>query len=228
MELGLITKNTRIIGGIIVILSGIVSIFLGLIFFPLIYTGYDPFSEGLIWAIYGVVIVFCGSILIYDRTWGGWVALICAPFPIMELPILALSHKEIPLWVVIGPGLAALGVLLGLLTKREFNIIKKQDTFTEEALISVESELSDKYGVKEIEYFGRYFGGLLFLTEFNKDSHGLKIELLYFLHNILNRKVILASKMIPDSSQLKDNLYYLFRLKYGTLKTNIKEISFFK
>ncbi len=230
--LNFITRRLRIIGGISAIVGGLFIIIMGpILFFPF----FSRSEERLLWFVIGAGIITAlgGGILIYDKVGGGVLAVISG---MMSFGLIILSDiwgsldmMEMSPWVVIGPGISAFGGFLGILTNPECKIIKKQNTIIQETLISVESKLFENHGVKAIEYFGHYFGGLLFLTEFNEKDYGLKIGgLISFLENILNQKIILALKMIPNSSQFEDTMYYLYRLKREFLKFSIKRMEFFK
>lgn len=177
----------------------------------------------------GVGVIFGGVLLVINKKGGGglgiggsvmsFIAIIMSVFS--DAPV---ANPPAP-WFMAGSGLAILGSILGLATSTEYKIVQERDRFMEETLKSFKETLFEEFNVVKIEFIGRQFGALLFLVEFKDNDGRYKRVLISNLENLMNQRVILTSKMIPDSAYFKDDMYYLDRVKHGILKTTMRRIT---
>ena len=225
------TKLWRRVGGYIAIIGGILLIITGTNIFPPL-SLFDMTEGSLLFIIgLGSGIILGGILLIMDIMEGGGVGIGCAASGFMVVLMLAIitdlsGDYHFSWWCILGPSIAILGSIIGFLQATEFKVVR--DNIIEEILYSIENILLEKFNVVKIEYYGRYFGGMLFLIEFKNSQNEQKFELLSYLESTLNQKVCLASKVIPESTLLQDNMYYLFRLKHNIPKTGVREINFIR
>ncbi len=226
------TKYVRRVSGTTTIIGGLILLIIGVIFIPLLgpFGAIDndiamSFTGGS-----GILAILGGTLLLMDKMEGGGVALGGAVMSFTLFLMTGFTDDAdalfIPLWFLVGPGITVLGGSIGLMAASDFKVIKKNDIKIEETLHPLEKIFLEKFNVLKIEYYGRYFGGLFFLIEFKNGQDAQKFELLSFLESTLNQKVCLASKMIPESTLLKDNMYYLFRSKHNIPITRVREMNF--
>lgn len=215
-------------GGYLAIVGGILLIITGTNIIPLLSVFTADMDSPLITIGLGSGVVLGGILLIKDIMEGGGIGIGCtAMYFSMFIIFTAFSGGGNSFWLgLLALGIAFFGSVIGLLQSPEFKV--KKDEKIEEILHPLENILLEKFNILKIEYYGRYFGGLFFLIELKDGQDEYILELLAFLEGTLNQKVCLASKVIPESILLKDDMYYLFRLKHNILKTGRRRIDFIR
>ncbi|MHA1266344.1 MAG: hypothetical protein ACTSRS_14015 [Candidatus Helarchaeota archaeon] len=230
----MLIQKKQILGGFFTIAGGLLLIYTGGILLPFLFASSTYLSINriaLVIFVVGIMTIMAGALILMNKKPGGGIAIGCAVLSIGLFVLLGFSDDSanrinVPLWFLSGPGVTAFGGLIALLTESKLIITKENNLLIDEAIFAIKQELEKLYAIEKIDYVGRNFGGLLFIVDYTATSTVNTMELINFLEKTLNEKVIIATKMIPDSSKFKDDMYYLRLLKHGFLKTIIKRFTF--
>lgn len=222
------TKQGREAGGIISILGGIYLIILNIIAIP---TGIHLNFFIYIWII--IVLGILGGILLsYDITFGGGLSSTASiilltscvfgiVFPSEHGGILFLSLTTI------GAGLMVTGGFIGFMIGPEphMSISKSEFGLIDDWINMKQTEITDKYNVKSIEFFDDLWGGLVFEVKFLKNISPTSIKgLIAFLEKQWNGKVFIMTKAGLDEAELVSNKYIIYQKEGRLLNYKIEQI----